>query len=144
MYKKITLIMLMAIVIAGTTQAQSKKEKQVASAVETLRKGMIDGDRTTLENIADASLTYGHSSGQIENKKEFVEKLATGGSDFVTIDLSEQTISVTGNTAIVRHNMAATTNDGGRPGNVKIKILLVWQKLNGGWKLIARQAVRYT
>jgi ketosteroid isomerase-like protein len=144
MYKKITLIMLLAIVIAGTTQAQSKKEKQVTAAVETLRKGMIDGDRTTLENIAATSLTYGHSGGHIDDKKEFVEKLAGGSSDFVTIDLSEQTITVTGNTAIVRHNLVATTNDGGKPATVKLKVLLVWQKLNGGWKMIARQAVKLT
>lgn len=144
MSKKIILVLLLVIAASLTAQARTKKEKQVAAAVETLRKGMIDGDRTTLENIAAASLTYGHSGGHIDDKNEFVEKLAGGSSDFVSIDLSEQTITINRNIAIVRHTLAATTNDGGKPGTVKLKVILVWQKLDGKWKLIARQAVKLT
>ena len=36
----------------------------------------------------------------------------------------------------------ATTNDGGKPGTVKLKVLLIFQKENGAWKLLARQAVK--
>lgn len=123
-------------------QAQSKKEKAVAAAVEQLRKAMIDGNRDELEKIADDKLSYGHSGGHVEGKKEFVEKIASGKSDFVTIELSEQTISVSGKTAIVRHTLNAKTNDGGKPGEVHLKILLVWQKQGKSWKLLARQAVK--
>jgi ketosteroid isomerase-like protein len=144
MYKKICLLILIATFFTGILQAQSKKEKQVATAVETLRKGMIDGDLANLESITASSLSYGHSSGHIDDKKEFVEKLAIGSSDFVTITLTEQTITVTGKTAFVRHTLDATSNDGGKPGIVNLKVLLVWQKLNGSWKLMARQAVKLT
>jgi Domain of unknown function (DUF4440) len=68
--------------------------------------------------------------------------LVSGASDFVTIDLSEQTIKVTGSTAIVRHVLSATTNDGGKAGTVKIAVLLVWIKEKKEWKLLARQAVK--
>jgi len=44
--------------------------------------------------------------------------------------------------AIVRHIFKAKTNDGGKPGEVNIRVLLIWQKQKGGWKLLARQAVR--
>jgi ketosteroid isomerase-like protein len=144
MYKKISFLFFLVILFTGTLQAQSKTENQVATAVENLRKAMVDGDKAILENITGENLSYGHSSGLVETKKEFVDKLTNGSSDFVTIDLSEQTIIISGKTAIVRHTFTAKTNDGGRPGNVKIKVLLVWQKLNGGWKLIARQAIRLT
>jgi hypothetical protein len=37
----------------------------------------------------------------------------------------------------------AKTNDAGKaPGEVNIKVLLIWQKQKGSWKLLARQAVR--
>jgi len=68
--------------------------------------------------------------------------LVSGASDFVTIDLTEQTIKITGNAAVVRHVLNATTNDGGKPGVVKIAVLLVWIKQNKEWKLLARQAVK--
>ena len=88
-------------------------------------------------------MTYGHSSGTIEDQQTFVHNIASGNSDFVTIDLSEQTISVSGKTAIVRHTLIAATNDKGKgQGTVKLHILTVWEKSGGSWKLLARQAVK--
>ena len=122
--------------------AQNNDEKLVAKAVENLRVAMIDADRTALENLTADSLSYGHSGGKVERKKDFVENIVSGKSDFVTINLSDQTISIVNNSAIVRHTLNATTNDGGKPGTVKIHVLLVWQKYKKEWKLIARQAVK--
>ena len=144
---KIKLAVIALLLVACTNnqlKAQSGTEKQVAEAVEKLRKAMIDGDRGALEAIADPKLSYGHSGGLIENKAEFVEKIAGGKSDFVTIDLTEQTITLSGKTAIVRHQLYATTNDAGVPGTVKLKVLLVFQKSKEGWRLLARQAVKLT
>ena len=119
-----------------------RQEKAVATAVEQLRKAMIDADKAMLESLVADQLSYGHSGGHIDDKKEFVEKIASGRSDFVSIDLSEQTISVSGKAALVRHILKAKTNDGGNPGEVQLRILLVWQKQSGKWKLLARQAVK--
>jgi ketosteroid isomerase-like protein len=110
--------------------------------VEKLRVAMIDANKTELEKLVAEELSYGHSGGHIDDKKEFVEKIVGGQSDFVTIELSEQTISVSGKTAIVRHILKAKTNDAGKPGEVHLRILLVWQKQAGKWKLLARQAVK--
>lgn len=125
-----------------TVQAQSKSEKQVAAAVEFLRKAMVDGTRESLEAIAGEKLSYGHSGGKIDNKAEFVEAIASGNSDFVSIDLNDQTIQISGKTAIVRHNLTGKTNDKGVPGSVNLHILTVWQKTGGKWVMIARQAVK--
>lgn len=123
-------------------QAQSKDEQAVAAAVETLRKAMVDSDLKTLDQLTDKDLTYGHSGGNVQSKSAFLEAFSTGASDFVTIELSGQTIHVYGSTAVVRHTLTAQSNDGGKPGNVKIAVMTVWQKEKGGWKLIARQAVK--
>src|ERR1700752_3081634 len=138
MYK---IILVMAIFINAiiSVNAQSQDEKKVAEAVESLKNAMINADKNALESLVADKLSYGHSGGAIDDKKTFVEKIASGQSDFVTIDLSEQTISMSGNTAIVRHILKAKTNDGGKPGEVNLRILLVWQKQKGGWKLLARQ-----
>ena len=122
--------------------AQSKKEIAVQDAVKQLVAAMISGEIADLEAVASNHLSYGHSGGHVEGKAEFVEKIASGKSDFVTIDISEQTIDIIGKTAVVRHMFNATTNDGGKPGTVKLKVLLIFQKENGAWKLLARQAVK--
>ena len=126
------------------SSAQTKDEKAVADAVEQLRMAMVNPDKAVLEKLTSGKLSYGHSSGLVEDQKVFIEKLASGQSDFVSIDLTEQSISISEKVAIVRHILAAKTNDGGRPGEVRIRVLLIWQKEKGGWKLLARQAVRMT
>lgn len=139
---KYLFMVILLIGISFPSFAQSKDEKQVLETVEALRKAMIDADKGTLEQLTADSLSYGHSSGRIENKKEFVENIVSGKSDFVTIDLSERTISITKNVAVVRHVLSATTNDAGKLATVKLKVLLVFEKEKSGWKLLARQAVK--
>jgi len=142
MIKKLFFSVTGILLFAVMTTAQGKEEKAVADAVEQLRMAMINGDSAALEKLTAEKLSYGHSSGHIDDKKEFVGKLASGSSDFVTIDLSEQTISISEKVAIVRHILTAKTNDGGKPADVHLRVLLIWQKQKGGWKLLARQAVK--
>ena len=135
--------LLLIITAAGNVlMAQSKDEKEVAAAVESLRKVMVDPDKATLEKLTSPDLSYGHSSGKVQNQAEFIDALVSGASDFLNIDLSDQTIKVIGNTAIVRHVLNANTSDNGKPGVAKIAILLVWTKQGKEWKLLARQAVK--
>lgn len=122
--------------------AQSKAVKEVENTVETMRLAMISGDRNVLNKLASDQLTYGHSSGKIESKTDFVETLATKKSDFKSITLSKQTVDVQGKTAVVRHVLDADTFDGGKPGKVHLGIVLVFAKDGSNWKLLARQAFK--
>lgn len=136
----LTLIMFSSFLNVAT--AQTKDEAAVAQAVESLRKAMIDGDKAGLEKITAPTLSYGHSGGNIEDRATFISNISSGKSDFVTMDLTAQTISVTGHTAIVRHTLSAQTNDGGKPNTVNLFVMLVWGKEGSQWKLIGRQAVK--
>ena len=129
-------------ILSHETMAQTREKKEVSAAVETLRAAMVSADSTVLTQILSDKLSYGHSGGKVQTKNELIHSLTSGESDFVTIELSDQTIEIFDHTAIVRHFLSATTNDNGKPGSVKLSILLVWQKQDGAWKLIARQAVR--
>lgn len=122
--------------------AQNKEEQSLTAAVDKLKNAMISGDQKALEEVAADDLSYGHSGGKVEDKATFVETIASGKSDFVTIELKNQTVKVTGKTGVVRHELHATTNDGGKPGEVHIGIMLVWQKQGKDWKLLARQAYK--
>ncbi|HVW61599.1 MAG TPA: nuclear transport factor 2 family protein [Puia sp.] len=143
------LMMSLVTVLAGGVMAQGgmpveqgKDEKAVSAAVEALRKAMVDPDKATLEKLTLPQLSYGHSNGMIQNQTVFIEALTSKQSDFVNINLSEQSIKIVDRTAIVRHILSADTNDGGKPGHVNLSILLVWQKVKGEWRLLARQAVK--
>ncbi|MBS1660810.1 MAG: nuclear transport factor 2 family protein [Bacteroidetes bacterium] len=147
--KKIVFVLILVGVMGGVkaqgasgSGSVSKEEGAVSAAVEKLRKALIDPTKENLDEVALDDLTYGHSNGMIQNKAEFEEALLSKKSDFVTIDLTEQTIKVIGNTAWVRHTLSATNNDGGKPGTAHLYVLLVWMKQKGQWRLLARQAVK--
>lgn len=140
--KKTLGLLMLCLTFSFVVQAQSNEEKKIAAAVEKMRKAMINANKAELENIAADELSYGHSSGKIENKAEFIEALVSGKSDFETIELMDQSIKVAGNTALVRHKLTGKVKDNGKPGNVNLGVLLVWQNQNGEWKLLARQAFK--
>ncbi|MEO7491111.1 MAG: nuclear transport factor 2 family protein [Ferruginibacter sp.] len=144
MKKQLTVTALLIALLATAISAQSKKQKQVAAAVENFRKAMINPTKEQLSALVADDLGYGHSGGKVEDKATFIETLLSGKSDFVTIDLLDQQIKVYGKTAVVRHILNAATNDDNKPGTVKLAILTVWHKENGSWKMVARQAVRPT
>ena len=136
------LLTLMAAPVFAQSKDESKDERAVAAAVESLRKAMIDPDKASLDALVLDGLTYGHSNGLIQDKAAFEDALLSKSSDFVTIDLTEQSVKVVGNAAWVRHILTATTNDGGKPGSTHLSVLLVWLKEKGQWRLLARQAVK--
>lgn len=148
-YMKSTLFVLLLLVAAvspviaqSPAGAPGKDEPALTAVVESFRKALIDPDKATLDKLTLDQLTYGHSSGLIQDKAAFEQALLSGSSDFVSIDLSDQTISVVGNTAWVRHILSAVTNDGGKPGTTHLSVLTVWMKQKGQWRLLARQAVK--
>ncbi len=142
MVKKIVLLVILWCVTLVHVSAQTQDEKAVAKAVEAFRIALIDPDSNTLKQLVSAHLSYGHSSGVVQDREAFIAALVSGRSDFVSIDISDQTITAVDDVAIVRHILSATTNDGGKPGTTKLAILLVWKKEHNRWVLLARQAVR--
>ena len=130
--------------ILNAGRAQYKDSIKVSKAVNQLVALMVDPNKAALEALVSDQLSYGHSGGKLEGKISFIESLTSGSSDFVKINLTDQTIQIFGKTAIVRNKLFATTNDGGKPGEVKLALILVWQKQQKTWKLIARQAVKLT
>ncbi len=134
---------LLAGLISPPLLAADREVDVVDKKVAALRLAMIDADAKALKALSSPMLSYGHSGGHIENQAEFIEKIASGKSDFVTMDLSEQTISISGDTALVRHILNADIKDGGVANTIKLGVLLVWQKQQGEWKLLARQAFKF-
>jgi hypothetical protein len=136
-------VSLLASLASPQLLAADKDTDTVSKKVDALRLAMIDADAKALKALSSPLLSYGHSGGHIENQAEFIEKIVSGKSDFVTMDLSEQTISISGDTALVRHILNADIKDGGVANTIKLGVLLVWQKQQGEWKLLARQAFKF-
>lgn len=128
---------------SSALMAQEKQVVAVENAVSELVNAMVAGDASRLEKITDSDLTYGHSSGLLENQSEFIEALSSGNSNFTEINIENQTVNITGKIALVRHFLIGKTlNKGSAPEPVNLGVLTVWHKKGKSWILLARQAYK--
>jgi ketosteroid isomerase-like protein len=133
---------LTALSLPVAVHAESADEAAVRKAVDDLTAAMKAADRGKLEMLTADALSYGHSSGKVETKKEFIDVIAGKKTIYKSITLSDPTVSVAGNNAIARHIFAAEVESGGQASSPKIGIMQVWVKDGGAWKLLARQAFK--
>jgi hypothetical protein len=143
--RKLYFLPIAIILLAGTIRCTSsgEEEEKVAAAVEIFRKGVVEADKAMLESITAGELIYVHSNGRVQDRDECIEEIVSGQPYiYKSVDMSDQTITVTGNTAIVRHIYSAETLMDTIPGQVRIGNMMIWQKQNGEWRLIARQSFR--
>ncbi len=140
--KKLAILSVFSMILFSSVFAQTSDEKEVAANVEALRKAMLDADKNIMENLTAKELSYCHSSGKIENKTDFIEVIVSGKNDYKTIDLSDQTIAIVDNIAIVRHGMVAEVLNNGALNTVKLGVLQIWKKKQNRWELLARQAFK--
>ena len=122
--------------------AEAGNEAAVNAAVEALTKAMLQADRGALERLVADQLSYGHSSGLVESKAQFVDVIANRKTLYKAITLSEPSTVMAGDNAIVRHVFSNTTETGGKTASISVGIMQVWQKQAGDWRLLARQAFR--
>lgn len=126
-----------------TLVAQTNNDQQmIDTAVKKLYRAMVDKDGKTLENLTAKHLTYGHSNGKIEDKTQYVDAILNGPFEFSSIVPEEQNIHISEKTAIVRHFFVAEGTNAGEPAEVRIGVLMTYQKQGGKWKLLARQAYK--
>ena len=133
----------LAVSSGAPARAQTSDATAVAEAVAALTKAMLAPDKARLEALTADQLSYGHSSGKVEDKATFVDVVASKKTVYKSIELSNQTVAVAGNDAIVRHAWESESGTGDGQWNVsKIGVLQVWQKQASGWRLLARQAFK--
>jgi ketosteroid isomerase-like protein len=118
-------------------------DKDVAVAVDHLTQAMLHKDIPQLQALTANNLTYGHSSGKIQNKQEFIADIETGRSGFKTLEMQKQTITLNGDTALVRNHFSAQAVNSGVEVPTEIENFQVWQKQKGKWLLIGRQAYKF-
>lgn len=122
--------------------SQSNNVKKITAAVEALHNALVAIDTNSLKKLTADNLSFGHSSGTVENKQTFIHIVVNGPLRFTAINTTDQTVTLVKRTAIVRYVLVAKATNNGAPTDIKLGVLQVWQKQWGNWKLLARQAVK--
>jgi ketosteroid isomerase-like protein len=123
--------------------APAADEQDVAKAVDKMTQAMLHKDTKALAALTSDNVTYGHSSGKIQNKDEFIADIETGRSGFKTLQMLNQKIIMDGDVALVRNHFSAQAVNSGVEVPTEIENFQIWQKQKGQWLLIGRQAFKF-
>ena len=137
---KVLMLMCSMFLLADTPEAKS--EKEVLAAMNAWKQAMLMRDRAALEVLYAPGLMYVHSSGKQESKAEAIEAVFAGKDRYEAIDLQDMSVSVYGNTALVKAKVTLRINNGTATNTLILDVLHVWIKMPAGWQMAARHAIR--
>ncbi len=140
--KKTFLFFPFLLIFFFSSNAQTADEVKILAGVETLHKGIIERSKPILDSISTRELNYGHSGGMIDDKTSFIDRTINGPVKFNSIKPTNLSVSLAGNNAIVRYIFTASGTNEGKPAEFKFGVMMVWQKNNDQWKLLARQGYK--
>lgn len=141
-YRNNHLLILFSMIMMTAYGQTSGTVADVEAQVDALYLAMVDKDEAVLESLTAEKLSYGHSSGTIEDKAQFIDAVMNGVFDYVSISPEDQSINLSGDVALVRHIFVTNALNDGEPVDIRIGNLMTFQKQNGEWKLLARQAYK--
>ncbi len=121
-----------------------QEEKNVLATLEALSQANVKQDRKALTAIISDSVSYGHSSGEVQNKPVAIDYMLA--RDTIVLRWDKPVVTIVGNMAMVRALQVVTIKD--RKTNKKTdsgsNVLWVLHKGPGphGWQVAARQNFR--
>ncbi len=115
-------------------------EDDIIQLEERRRAAMVGADITTLDEILHDGLTYMHSTGGADTKQSYLDGVGSGAFDYQKVDAEDRTIKIHGDIAFVFYHMMADVIIRGNPRFLDNRVLGVYVKEGGAWKLIAIQS----
>lgn len=111
-------------------------------AMVKLDRALIEKDTATLKTLLHADVSYGHSNGWVETKKEVLSDLVSGLLAYKTLANDKINLVINEKWASARMTTKATGAREGKDFDLTLHVLQVWIKTKNGWKLVARQSTK--
>ncbi|MGG9963326.1 nuclear transport factor 2 family protein [Ferruginibacter sp. SUN106] len=122
--------------------AQTADEKKLIETVKEFHQALIQKNTIALNQQTDKALSYGHSNGWVQSKKDLIKDFETGYISYQGFKEDSITVAINENMANVRFVADVTATMKETTSNFHLKVLEVWVKKGKRWVLFARQAIR--
>lgn len=134
----LTIVLLFSALLAG---AQTEEQK-LTLTVQEFHQALVQKNTVSLNQHTDKALSYGHSNGWVETKKELLQNLASGFIQYRSYREDSLQVQISGNLAHARFNAEINATLNGSTNTFRLKVLEVWVKKGKRWLLFARQAIK--
>jgi len=138
-HRLITLVFGLAFSLAA---ANAETPGQIQALDREWAQACVQADIGKLDQLLSDDLTYTHSSGQTQNKAEFIATVREGKTRYRSIDFQQSSVRIYGNTAVTNNEVRVNLTVDGRDVSVHARFLHLWAKQNGRWQLAAHQGTR--
>lgn len=132
-----------ALLLLGACAHLNDAPSESVEQVERRRfAAMVAQDVATLEPMLAEDLRYVHSTGQLENKAQFIETIRSGRLRYLAIEVEELDARLYEDVAVVSGLLKAEGQAGGQPVTLKLRYTDVYVSRDGRWQLVAWQSSR--
>lgn len=139
---RVSFMLVAALIAAAGWMNAAEPAAEVQAAEKAWAQAVVKKDYAALEKLYDNELIYAHSSGVVETKKEYIDKLRTGAQRYDAIEHSAMKVRVHGDAAVVHCHVAMKGVNPKGPFNDKLMMLHLWVKKGGVWRLVAHQTTK--
>jgi uncharacterized protein (UPF0297 family) len=130
------------LLVSATLFAQTNDEAKLERVMKDFHEALVEKDYNKINQYTHESLTYGHSNGWVETKKDMVADLKNGIISYDQISEDSIRTTIEGTTAHIRFIADIDATLRGVKNSFHLKVLEVWVEKNKKWVLFARQAVK--
>ena len=118
------------------------QQTEVVMKMQLLKTALVAKDSVSLSSLLSDDVTYGHSNAMVQTKAELIRSVMSGEQDYNSIEPSDMNVRVYDNAAVVTLKLKVNLVYGGKPTDLNLSATFTWVKINGDWKLVARQSTR--
>ena len=122
--------------------ANAETPEQIQALDREWAQACVQADIAKLEQILSDDLTYTHSSGQSQNKAEFIATVREGKTRYRSIEFQQSSVHIYGNSAVTNSEVRVNLTVEGKDVSVHPRFLHVWVKHDGRWQLAAHQGTK--
>jgi hypothetical protein len=139
---KLLLWILLSVFGITNVVAQTTDEQKLIATVKEFHQALVKQNAVAIAQQTDKALSYGHSNGWVQNKKDLIKDFEIGFISYQGYSEDSITVSMNEKFANVRFIADITATMNASQNTYKLKVLEVWVKRSKRWVLFARQAVK--
>ena len=149
--RRITFVAMLLAAACGGPAPQSQQqtaitpeqaEQDIRQAEKDWAAAVMASDFAKLNDIYDDRLIYAHSTGIVQTKSEYLEKLKTGSQRYDAIDHESLEIRPFGDAVIAHSRVRMQGQNPDGPFNNRLMMIHVWIHEDGRWRIAAHQTTQ--
>ena len=137
----LTILAVLSTLLVGGRMLRADDD-EILAAEKNWAKVVMALDFAAMDELYSEDLIYAHSTGIVETKKEYLDKLKQGMQKYALIEHQKTTIRRFGDSAIAHATMRMKGTNPAGPFDSKLMLIHVWVKQGGKWRMVAHQTTK--